>query len=605
MNTQECSTEGCGKPAAFTTRTKPAWCVDCIETILGVGGLKSAEPFTGPTAWWLTTCFTCGVQAHYRLVYIVDNNARGEKSCRACHWKSWSRDGRQRMASYVSDHGLLAEACEQFELPRGWSRERIWTAVEENGYELVGMTAEITRDPGHHTLVVRCTSCQRISVKRLGDIGWGCNCSRNQNRSSFAGRAAKPAPLKDSDTTALKWWDHQLNTTSDFNTATVNATRTCHWLCPECGLRFKAKVSEMTARPKCPGCYARWSEEWDRKHARWKATPVADVPALLSAWADDADPQRVMVVDGLRAWRFRCPEGHFPNIRPLLFLEDGCPYCRSAQTKARTDKAWLADVDPEVSSQWHPTLNGKLDPNNVVSDSKRTVWWRAECCGYEWQERVRDRNKYQRWRCPNCRTILDSIAWHDPGLAAEWSPTNPRSAWEVRPHSSTSFVPEWICATDPRHVWRAPLTSRSNGAECPECRTVGKSRVELDHHAAAVDVFGNARSGVVVKNEAFASRKSWTTDISVDVNGCTLVIEYDGVYWHSAAAKVLVDERKSLDLLAAGCAVVRLREDSLPPLPVDNPRYWEIRVYSTASRPRAVMEEIRDWVAGLSAPTTQ
>jgi hypothetical protein len=587
MNTQECSTDGCVRPAAFTTRTKPAWCVGCLETVLGVGGLKPAEPFKDPTAWWLTTCLICGVQAHYRLVYIVDNNAKGKKTCQACHGKS-------------SPRGLLAEGSEQFELPRGWSRQQIQAAVEENGYELVAMTAEITRDPGHHSMIVSCKSCQRISVEGLGGIGWGCSCSRNQNRSSFEGRAAKPALLKDSDSRALKWWDHQLNTTSDFNTATVNATRTCHWLCPECGLRFAEKVSTMTRWLECPACRVRQREEWKRETARWEVTPIPDVPELLSAWADDADPQRVMVSDGLRVWRFKCPAGHNLHVRPLLLLESGCPHCRGAKTRARPDKTWLADVDPELSSQWHPTLNGKWNPSNVVPDSKRPVWWRADCCGYEWEEQVRNRNKYQRWRCPNCRTILDSIAWHDPGLAAEWSPTNPRSAWEVRPHATTPFVPDWICATNPHHVWRAPLTSRSNGAECPECRETGKSRVELDHHAAAVEVFGNARSGVAMRHKAFTTRKAWTTDISVDSNGTTLVIEYDGVYWHSAAAKVLVDERKSLDLLAAGCVVVRLREDSLPPLPVHNPRYREIQVYSTASRPRAVMVEIREWVAGVA-----
>jgi hypothetical protein len=134
---------------------------------------------------------------------------------------------------------------------------------------------------------------------------------------------------------------------------------------------------------------------------------------------------------------------------------------------------------------------------------------------------------------------------------------------------------------------------------------VGKSRVELDHLAAAVEVFGDARSGVVMRHEAFTTRLSWTTDISVNVNGNTVVIEYDGAYWHSAAAKVLVDERKSLDMLAAGCVVVRLREDNLPPIAIHNPRYREIQVYSTVSRPRAVMEAVRDWIAGVTAPTTE
>jgi hypothetical protein len=62
---------------------------------------------------------------------------------------------------------------------------------------------------------------------------------------------------------------------------------------------------------------------------------------------------------------------------------------------------------------------------------------------------------------------------------------------------------------------------------------------------------------------------------------------------------VLVDERKSRDLLAAGYFVVRLREDKLPALAIRDPRYREVRVYSTAPRPGAVMKEVRDWLAGV------
>lgn len=107
--------------------------------------------------------------------------------------------------------------------------------------------------------------------------------------------------------------------------------------------------------------------------------------------------------------------------------------------------------------------------------------------------------------------------------------------------------------------------SRSNDAASPVYRQTGKSRVELKHHAAAVELFGNARSGITMTNDAFISRRSWTTDISIDHRGATVVIEYDGVYWHRTKAKILVDQRKSLDLLAAGYVVVRLREDDLPP----------------------------------------
>ncbi|ABG99854.1 conserved hypothetical protein (plasmid) [Rhodococcus jostii RHA1] len=56
----------------------------------------------------------------------------------------------------------------------------------------------------------------------------------------------------------------------------------------------------------------------------------------------------------------------------------------------------------------------------------------------------------------------------------------------------------------------------------------GKSRVELEHHAPAVEVFGNARSGITMTDAAYTTRESWTTDISVDHEALTVVIEYDG-----------------------------------------------------------------------------
>ncbi|MEZ0342150.1 hypothetical protein ACAG25_19475, partial [Mycobacterium sp. pV006] len=141
------------------------------------------------------------------------------------------------------------------------------------------------------------------------------------------------------------------------------------------------------------------------------------------------------------------------------------------------------------------------------------------------------------------------------------------------------------------------LGSRSYGAECPECRQTGKSRVEQDYHSAAADVFGTARSGSLLRDRAFTSREVWSADITVEVGKRTVVIEYDGSYWHSAPAKQLVDQRKSRDLLAAGYLVVRLREDTLPSLGIEDRSYLEMRVYSSAPQPRQVMEQIRDWVS--------
>jgi hypothetical protein len=65
----------------------------------------------------------------------------------------------------------------------------------------------------------------------------------------------------------------------------------------------------------------------------------------------------------------------------------------------------------------------------------------------------------------------------------------------------------------------------------------GKSKIELVHHAAAVDAFSGARSGAILRSEAFTHRRSWSADISLDVNQRKLVIEYDGAHWHKAPAR--------------------------------------------------------------------
>lgn len=578
-----CSTPGCKKQPAFRTRSKPAWCLDCIDQLLLDGGLKADEPFEGYTAWRLTSCINCGVQAHYKLEYIISLLASGEKTCRACHWKAWASR---------NDHGA----------GKTYSRDEAAAYAAQNGYELIHLITATTgtNDP----VVVRCLKCGRQSPTRICDLAWKCTCSRNVRSTkpttvapAAAGKKNK-ALFFESDDPAVSWWDHERNEEKDFRSVTPRAARVCHWKCPQRSHRFTQKVLYMTGgRPRCPECAHTKQNQWSTQYSQWEKTPISEMPELATAWADEDDPRSVTVASP-RLRRFKCPNGHFPRISPVSYLMSGCSSCRAAETR-KAQKNWLAEVLPEIASQWHPERNGKLTPQTVVWDSKRLVWWKSECCGYEWQATVRDRDKYERLRCPKCRTILGSLAWQDPGLAAEWSPANPVSAWHIRPNAKTLYTPQWICATDPSHVWFSPLPSRSGGAGCPECSVAGKSKVELEHFEAAKKVFNSVRSGTVLRSDRFTTRKAWTADVTAVADSAELVIEYDGEYWHQAPAKVMVDERKSRDLLAAGYAVVRLREDDLPPLPVTSPRYLEISVYSTAPRPDAVMAEISNWAAHL------
>jgi hypothetical protein len=102
----------------------------------------------------------------------------------------------------------------------------------------------------------------------------------------------------------------------------------------------------------------------------------------------------------------------------------------------------------------------------------------------------------------------------------------------------------------------------------------------------------------VVRSNRFSRRPAWTVDILIEDagDGRPLVIEYDGAYWHSAAAKEAVDMAKTRDLLAAGYRVVRLRETPLEGLGIEDPGYLELPVVSALPQPAATVSKVRDWL---------
>jgi hypothetical protein len=338
-----------------------------------------------------------------------------------------------------------------------------------------------------------------------------------------------------------------------------------------------------------------------------RATPISEIPELVAAWDDDeslvrwpglGNPANVMLEGETHGSRFKCERGHSPRMRGGKFLIEGCEICRrSPPTKS------MPVAETQIASQWHPTRNGKHTPESVVITSRIPIWWRAECCGHEWQATPKKRLRGATWPaasrarlCPNCETVLNSLAVVSPDIAAEWSPNNPVTPWHVTPAGTTTFLPEWICPNDPTHVWNATLAQRHAGMRCPDCYEWGKSQVELDHHAAAVRIFGAADSGATVEHAEFESRNAWTVDILFTYRDSKVVLEYDGVYWHSAEDKQAVDRRKSKELIDAGYVVVRLREEGLPTLAISDPHYKEFTVSPSRPRPAETVQEVLDWL---------
>lgn len=592
---KSCSADGCDRPSAYRTTTRPGWCQWHADEIFRRAGLEPLTPIIRPSVHRRTRCLTCACESDYNLDYVLDKQSHGESPCRACFWRDWASSRRANLASW----GEPVAATDLKEVRR---------AAEAAGYQYISaLTDPCLLDDPH---LVECLACGRRAVGRPGDISSMCQCRKSAKRQQPVQAASdrrtgrrKKDLFKDSGRVAVGWWDHDINEPSLWERLTVLATTEVTWKCPHCGGRFKERVRSMADGPGCPACDEKRAAETQARHNRMQTMVVADVPELLAAWDDPDDPATAPLLGSLTVrasgYVFRCPKGHRPRLRPVTYLESGCPHCRGQRSVEEIMDGLTASgggprMNAEIASQWHPTRNGSANVNTVPPGSRRKFSWRDESCGFEWNESVKSRDSGERLRCPKCRTILDSLAYHDPELGAEWSPDNPVSAWHVRPTGQLTFTPRWVCSTNAGHVWTAPLPSRYTGSGCPECRVSGKSAVEVAHRDAVASALGSAASGPRLHDPAFTRGSWWSVDILAELpGGHQLAIEYDGAYWH--ANKMGIDRAKSLDLLDAGLLVARLREHPLPSLEITTDRYREFSVYSDSPDPHGVIAAVLGW----------
>lgn len=593
-STQTCSIPDCDAPVVFRTHKRPSWCSVHLDDRLAEKNLLPVEAFPGRRKPWMMLCSECGYETHHYL----DRALKHRRPCTVCQWRTWE----QGIPTLVSDPELVPLTISA-NIPLV-STEEAAANAGQYGFQYIGRV-ENPPMPRSDIHLVECRHCGVRKAQRTGDITGGCQCRNSTAAPSGARKAGQKRYLRDEPVAekARHLWDEEANAPGLWDTLTFRARSAVAWRCPDCGHRWQASPAAMSKSLSewgCPACYQRGRDAAAARREQYRGLMVSDVAELVQAWADDADPAQVPVLGGWQLFRFRCPAGHYPRQRPWTMLESGCPTCRGLETKRRrAEQAAQAPaqtrLDPEVASQWHPSKNTR-SISSVGPDSRTVVWWRDPVCGHEWDEMPRTRRQGRQLRCPECETVLGSLAWMYPEVAEEWSPENPVTPWHVRPSGRITFTPFWVCKTDPGHRWQASITSRANGGQCPKCVGYGSSAVELRYHAAAERVFGEARSGSAIYSEAFTARRRWVVDVCMDALSPGyrgVVVEFDGSYWHRD--KAAVDTAKSLDLLAAGYLVVRLRETPLEALPVDDPRYSEISVQAT-SDPDTVMRRVFRWV---------
>lgn len=174
-------------------------------------------------------------------------------------------------------------------------------------------------------------------------------------------------------------------------------------------------------------------------------------------------------------WQCMLNEGHYWLERVCKRNDGaGCPYCLGRKVWPSYQE--LSLTCPELTKEWHPTLNGQFTPDNVPAGSYKQRWWQCEK-GHEWKAIVRYR--YDGYKsCPYCANQELLLGYNElnrthPELSEEWHPT---LNGDLTPLDVTSGSHEkvwWQC--DRGHEWKASVEHRSKGwCKCPQCKKLGK-----------------------------------------------------------------------------------------------------------------------------------
>ena len=212
----------------------------------------------------------------------------------------------------------------------------------------------------------------------------------------------------------------------------------------------------------------------------------------------------------------------------------------------------LAELNPELAKQWHPSKNGELTPFNFVAGSHKKVWWKCpEGDDHVWITSVAKRKIRG---CPICanRKIVDSncLAIKNPELAKEWHPTKNGKLTPFDVGARSSKKVWWKCPKGTDHEWKTSVDHRARGRGCPFCNTK-TSAPELRIFSELRYFFPSTKNRAIINGY----------EIDIYIPEIKVGIEYDGEHWH--LEKEDLDEKKNI-ALNSSILLIRIREGKLP-----------------------------------------
>ena len=272
-------------------------------------------------------------------------------------------------------------------------------------------------------------------------------------------------------------WDFEKNGRLKPEMFSLHSNEIVWWKCKKCGHEWKTSINRRTGNigSGCALCgNIKKGRSFHNGYLSANGSLAQNNPELAKEWHpfknSTLTPQDITAASPIKIW-WKCKKCGYewqasPNNRSRGV---GCPCCSGRVPKIGEND--LATVDPVLSSEWHKEKNGPLQPNMVLPNSGKRVWWKCKACGYEWQAAPHSRSAGH--GCPCCSGRVPKIGVNDlatvnPQLAYQWHPikNGNLSPAKVFPHSGKKVW--WICPQC-GYEWQAVIKSRNKGEGCPNC----------------------------------------------------------------------------------------------------------------------------------------
>ncbi len=226
--------------------------------------------------------------------------------------------------------------------------------------------------------------------------------------------------------------------------------------------------------------------------------------------------------------------------------------------EAMRKKNNLADKNPEIAAEWHPTKNGNITPAEVACGSHTKYWWVCSL-GHEYEQSPNKR-VYRGYNCQYCSGHkalkgFNDLATINPTLAKEWHPTKNGGLTPFDVTVGSGKQVWWQCPIG--HDYQAVIRDRNtDNTQCPVCN---KFRQTSFPEQA---IFYYVRQLYPDATNKYREIFSHTMELDIYIPSIRLGIEFDGANWHKTEKQHEREVKKYKICKENNITLFRIKEDT-------------------------------------------